>query len=128
MIAETSRLPAFAFKSFAELFSTCAGKLPRILNAKIDWTGKKVSCYIDTYVAVQKDGVRQSINILPNQVVIDWIKANMLKVAWDTIFFEAITHDDGTTRVWAVYNQILGSCLLAEVDSDSITALLSKGD
>lgn len=57
---------------------------------------------------------------VPSQEVIDAVRTNMLCIAYDSIYFALHFDDDGTARVYATYNQIIGSRLLAIVDAATI--------
>lgn len=46
--------------------------------------------------------------------------ANMLQVDNDSIYFEIIVRDDGTADVYARYNQIIGSRMLATIDASTL--------
>lgn len=120
---DTQPPPAFPATQFIDLFQTVDVRAPRIINGEVDGRREKALCYIECYISIVENGIRKQIFILPNANVIAWIHANMLKIAWDSIFFEGIAFPDGKTRIWANYNQILGSCYLAEIETASITAL-----
>ena len=58
----------------------------------------------------------------PTDKTLQYVRANMLPVDYDSIYFEVINREDGTSLVTAKYNQILGSRWLAFVDTETIPA------
>ncbi len=61
-----------------------------------------------------------SLEIRPTPAVLEVIGREMLAIDRDRIYFEIITFDDGTSTVYAKYNQILGSHKLANIHTDTI--------
>ena len=56
----------------------------------------------------------------PTPEVIAWIRANMLQIDYDSLYFQAIMREGGQTLIVCQYNAILGSRWLALVDSETI--------
>lgn len=56
----------------------------------------------------------------PKQEIVEWVKSNMLRVEYDTIYFEITIRSDGTALICAKYNQIIGDRYLAVIDADYV--------
>ena len=125
----TEAKPAFPeAKKFASLFpnkpsqNDLGGKIWNSKHLSMK-TGKTRNCKarISSWITVDnvETGERDNFYCVPALGVIEWIKANMVHVKYDTIYFTIII-GKGFCSVRAQYNQIIGSCLLAEIDPASI--------
>lgn len=115
-------------RKFDELFSRFAYRHDNDVRG-VDWQGRDV---ITGDRATSKIGpsihwtdandVYTYGRAVPSQEVVDAVRANMLCIKYDSIYFVLHLDDDGTARVYAQYNQIIGNRLLAVVDASTIPA------
>lgn len=65
-------------------------------------------------------GEHFALNVQPRRKVLDFINAEMLVVANDSIHFQVVDHDGGFSLVIVSYGQMIGSRWLAYVETASI--------
>ncbi len=51
--------------------------------------------------------------IVPTEALMTFMRTDMVLVNHDEIYFKVYLYENGSARVWAQYNQIIGSRLLA---------------
>lgn len=105
-----------------------------------DWSGKPmrhgetgsiIGPSLHWYDADDAEGNRGAFHYgraTPTEELRDFCIANMLRVDYDSIYFEIITRDDGTADVYAKHNQIIGSRLAATIDASTLPTPRSEDD
>lgn len=110
-MAQTKRIPLLDNTNFSELF-TFTDKKMKFLTA--------VKHSVSSFMCGSIDDKYKSFNVIPSPAVLDAINRTMLLIDYDEIYFDVITRSDWNhVDVYAKYNQILGSRLIAMVDKDS---------
>jgi len=128
--------PIFENRNFKELFTLVTKETEEIIPfwseawERVDERGKvykhkfgedksKISGYMSINFQPEKN--YKTLYVKPSVEVIEVIKTHMLIINYDTIYFKVIVFDNKVTRIWAEYNQIIGSLFLGEFDySDMI--------
>jgi hypothetical protein len=118
-------IPAFeGAKSFDEIIGEVRphkmGQTPEFVLNKVEGLRGTETNYLQGYCAVSatgRDPFLASVCVTPTQDVIDYIRNKMITVDADRIYFHVIVYEDRTSRVYAKYNQIIGSRLLAVFDA-----------
>ena len=114
------RPPLLPVQLFGELFEYAALWQHDSKAQRPEFKAERVvvSCYLCHSTA---HGPRHpALEIRPTPAVLEVIGREMLAIDRDRIYFEIITFDDGTSTVYAQYNQILGSRKLANIHTDTI--------
>ena len=70
--------------------------------------------------------ISKNIYVNPSEMVLNHILYHMLPIEYDTIYFEAIYFESGICTIYAKFNQILGSVLLAIIEKSEIEAILNE--
>lgn len=78
--------------------------------------GSKIGSYLATNAG------HPSAHVRPSPDLVTFLRANMIDVDYDSIYFRAIHRGDGTTLVIAQYNQIIGSRWLALLQTSDLPA------
>jgi hypothetical protein len=67
-----------------------------------------------------KDGSYGSIYVMARKELEEYVRANMIRIEHDSLYYEIIEYDDGTALILVQYNQILGNRWLAIVDAKTL--------
>ncbi len=114
--------PAFATTSFKDLFASVKPHDKKALAHEInrvrcrngfDTNHTTGFCEID----VVAREYHNPCTIEPSKLLWDFLRTKMLTIGGDQIYFRVFVFEDGTSRVYAKYGQIVGSRLLAEFDA-----------
>lgn len=110
-------------RSFHELFEAAepwdknSEKRMGLIPASSSSHGRRrETLYIGPYLTL---GGGRSMAVRPTQMVIDWIKNNMLTMD-DRLFFEIVDRGEGDALVIVSHNKIIGSRWLAMIDASTI--------
>lgn len=78
--------------------------------------------YISSFVSISGTRGHDALKADPRPEVLDYVRANMIQVDYDTIYFQIIVQngDPETALVTAQYNQIIGSRWLAYIKTRTI--------
>lgn len=110
-MAQTQRMPLLDNTKFSELFTLTDKKRVFVTSFKH---------HISTFMCGSIDDKRKSFNVIPSSAVLDAIEKTMLVIDYDEIYFDFISLPEWDyVTVYAKYNQILGSRLIAIVDKQS---------
>lgn len=110
-MAQTQRMPLLDNTKFSELFTFTDKKRVFVTNSK--------HC-VSTFMCGSIDDKYKSFNVIPSSAVLGAIEKTMLTIDYDQIYFEVISRPEWDyISVYAKYNQILGSRLIAIVDKQS---------
>ena len=79
-------------------------------------------------IKVQESGNKffNPLTIQPTEALAAAILDSMIYIEYDTIYFEVIVYDDRSSRVYAKYNQIIGSRIVAKFDAKATRAFFRK--
>jgi hypothetical protein len=87
------------------------------------------TCALSPYCLVKTAGGNYSgLSVKPAAAVVDYFKANVLRVASDTLSFSIIVRDNGTALILMQHSQIIGSHWLDIVPVDSLPAGVIGGE
>lgn len=79
-------------------------------------------------VTVQESGDKffNPLTIKLTEALAAAIHDSMLYIEYDTIYFEVVVYGDRSSRVYAKYNQIIGSRIIAKLDATATRAFFRK--
>lgn len=66
------------------------------------------------------------LTIQPTKTLAEALTGSLIYIEYDTINFEVIVYDDRSSRVYAKYNQIIGSRCIAAFDAKETRAFFRK--
>jgi len=93
------------------------------LTKKFKIGGKLVQGWLN--VSYRSDGkYMPSLDVVPSVKLLRYVNENMLDIEYDQIYFEAIPFSDGTMKLYARYNQIIGSRFLGWFDASELESRL----
>jgi hypothetical protein len=111
--------PKFAVRKIGSLFSNFVANSTadetKYDNGFSEQRGQPAPCYVTNHIFIKTPRCNYIARGTPSKALLDWIFANMVKVAYDRIFFEIIIRNDGSVSLYACYNQILGNALIANL-------------
>lgn len=105
--------PAFKYTDFTNYFSN--------IQEKIDLTKRSpVIDHISHYISVRNVSSFLVLEGIPDGFLIDYIEKNMIDLSFTgPIYFEIVLFKD-VSHLYAVYNQIIGSNLIAKIKTTTI--------
>ncbi len=80
------------------------------------------SAYISDFCSAHNTDLESSLHVKPTRVLVDFIQANMFLSAYDSIYFELVSREDGLL-VLAKSNAILASRWLALLPKSELLAI-----
>lgn len=116
-------------KNFSDLFPLMSRSKENPINGRVrtemenQFNGrkKKVTQVIGSHIAGdQSKGRYDYFTVSVADQLFDAVCDHMLLVDGDMVNFKFVHRGDGTTAIYAHYNSILGSCLIANVDTSTV--------
>lgn len=86
------------------------------------------TCALSPYCLVSGERIHQALNAEPTARVVEYFKAHVLAVPYDTLYFQIIIRDNGTALIAMHHNQIIGSHWLDIVPVDGLPAGVIGGE